>query len=97
MYLPTKSPTINGSVVTTMPAKNNPNPLLFNPATNPGPALIPTTAMKAFNPTLLNTHNAGAGILPNVRFTARSHPQPSPASNAPHLCSGSAALRPREL
>src|SRR4051794_39196156 len=85
MYFPANSPITNGTVVTAIPASNRLNPLDFKPPINPGPAPIPTTAMKVFRPTLLNTHRAGPGMRPNVRFTERSQPQISPATNAPPL------------
>ena len=70
-YLPVKMPTMNGMVVTNTPQSNRLKPAALRPATNLGPVVMPTTAMKAVRPILLNTHSAGAGMRPKVGFTAR--------------------------
>ena len=41
--------------------------------------------MNIFSPTLFNTHKDGSGIRPNVGCLERSHPNTSPAINAPPL------------
>ena len=65
-YFPMKIPEKVEIAVTIIPAKKKLNPELCNPSTNPGPALIPTTATKAAKPTLLKNQVAPDGIRPIV-------------------------------
>src|SRR5215471_2763178 len=82
-YLPTYIARISGTVVTTTPQRNSPNPSFCSPATNPGPDDMPTMAMNTFRPTEFMNHTVGDGIRPKVGFTERSHPKKMPAINAP--------------
>src|SRR5215475_6861817 len=82
-YLPTYIARINGTVVTTMPHRNRPNPSCWRPATKRGPDEIPTTAMNTLRPTEFMNHTVGVGIRPNVGRTERSQPKNSPEINAP--------------
>ena len=49
-----------------MPHRNRLMPCLCSPATKPGPAEIPTTAMKTLSPTEFINHRVEEGIRPNV-------------------------------
>src|SRR5689334_15686760 len=85
MNRPARRPTTRGMQVTNTPAASRLSPDDFRPETKLGPAVMPTTAMKAVSPRLLSTHSAGAGMRPNVRLTDRSQPQTSPPRRAPPL------------
>src|SRR5262245_4846199 len=82
-YLPTYIARISGTVVATTPQTNRPKPSCCNPATNPGPDEMPTTAMNTFRPTEFMNHTVGDGIRPNVGRTERSHPKNRPEIKAP--------------
>ena len=70
-YFPARMATIKGITVTNMPHKNRLMPASFRPLRNPGPVLIPTTAMKIMSPMLLKAQRVDSGIRPKVRLTAR--------------------------
>src|SRR5215470_13858406 len=82
-YLPTYIARISGTVVTTTPHRNSPNPSFCSPATKLGPAEMPTTAMNTLRPTEFMNHTVDEGIRPKVGRTERSHPKKSPESKAP--------------
>ncbi len=46
-------------------------PTCCRPLMNPGPALMPTIAMKTFRPREFMSQSAGPGMLPNVGCTVR--------------------------
>src|ERR1051326_2783088 len=82
-YLPTYIARISGTVVATMPHRNNPMPSFCSPATKPGPDEIPTMAMNTFSPTEFMNQTVDEGIRPNVGRTERSQPKKMPAISAP--------------
>src|ERR1043166_519602 len=82
-YLPTYIARISGTVVTTMPHRNRPNPSFCRPATNPGPDDMPTMAMNTLRPTEFMNHTVDDGIRPKVGRTERSHPKKMPEISAP--------------
>ncbi|MNL73446.1 hypothetical protein D3C87_1989080 [compost metagenome] len=55
-----------GTAVAKIPHRNRLIPSFCNPATKPGPADIPTTAMKTLRPTEFMNQSVGSGILPKV-------------------------------
>ena len=65
-YFPRRIPAKVGIMVTITPAKKKLIPDVCNPETNPGHALIPTTATKAAKPTLLKNQAVPLGIRPIV-------------------------------
>src|SRR4029077_10464889 len=82
-YLPIKAPKIRGSVVATAPQRKRLMPCVFRPLTKPGPAEIPTIAMKILRPTEFMNHTVGDGMRPNDERAERRHPPTSPAISAP--------------
>ena len=83
MYLPTYSPRIRGRVVATAPQRKRLMPCVRSPLTNPGPAEMPTMAMKIFKPTEFMNHTVGEGMRPKEGRVERSQPRTSPAMSAP--------------
>src|SRR5271154_6203796 len=83
MYLPTNIPRTRGAVVARAPHRNKPIPCVFKPLTKPGPADMPTMAMKIFRPTEFITQTADVGTRPNLGCTDLPHPQTSPEMSAP--------------
>src|SRR4026207_1500300 len=71
-------PRTSGAVVASAPHRNNPAPCVFRPLTKPGPAEMPTTAMKMLRPTVVTNQTVGAGR----RQTRRAAP-PAAAPAAP--------------
>src|SRR5512145_1736193 len=63
-YLPMYMLRISGTVVATMPQTNRPMPCVLRPLTKPGPAEIPTTAMKMLRPTEFMNQTVEDGIRP---------------------------------
>src|SRR3569832_198470 len=74
-YLPTYIARISGTVVTATPHRNRLKPSCCNPATKPGPEVMPTTAMNTFRPTEFMNHTVGDGMRPKVGRTERSQPK----------------------
>ncbi len=66
-----------------MPQRNRLRPTCWRPATNPGPALMPTMAMKTFRPSVFISTSAGVGMRPKVGRIVRRYPRTRPASSAP--------------
>ena len=56
----------SGIVVATMPHRNRLKPTCCRPETKPGPALMPTIAMKMLSPSVFMSQSAGPGMLPKV-------------------------------
>ena len=54
-----------------MPHRNMLKPTCCSPETKPGPALMPTIAMKTLRPSVFMSHSDGAGMLPNVGWMVR--------------------------
>src|SRR5262249_20795489 len=82
-YLPTYMARISGTVVTTTPHRNRPNPSFCSPATKPGPDEMPTIAMNTFRPTEFMNHTVDDGIRPKVGRTERNQPKKMPEISAP--------------
>ena len=83
MYLAMNMPRTSGTVVARAPHKNRPMPCVFKPFTKPGPAEMPTTAMKMLSPTEFMNQTVEVGMRPKVGCTDRNHPATSPAMSAP--------------
>src|SRR6516165_12631544 len=83
MYLATNMPSTKGTVVATAPHRKRPMPWDFNPFTKPGPAEMPTMAIKMLSPTEFMNQTVDGGIRPNFGCTERSHPQTIPEKRAP--------------
>ena len=58
-------------------------PCVFRPLTKPGPAEMPTMAMKMLRPTEFMNQMVGVGMRPKLGRTERSHPPMMPAMSAP--------------
>ena len=58
-------------------------PCVFRPLTKPGPAEMPTIAMKMFRPTEFMNQTVGVGMRPKDGRTERSQPPMIPAISAP--------------
>ena len=54
-------------------------PCVFRPLTKPGPAEMPTMAMKMLRPTEFMNQTVGVGMRPKVGRTERSQPPTMPA------------------
>ena len=78
-----QTPEISGTVVATTPQRKRLKPSCCSPATKPGPAEMPTTAMNTFRPTEFMNQTVEDGIRPKVGRTDRSHPKKRPAMSAP--------------
>src|SRR5438094_606900 len=76
-------PRIRGTVVASAPHRNRPTPCVFRPLTKPGPAEMPTMAMKMLRPTEFMNQTVGVGMRPKDGRTERSHPPTIPAISAP--------------
>src|SRR5204862_6719071 len=63
-YLAINIPKTRGNVVDRAPHKNRLMPCVRRPFTKPGPAEMPTMAMKILRPTEFMNHTVGDGILP---------------------------------
>ena len=72
-----------GTVVATAPHRNRPTPCVLRPLTKPGPAEMPTTAMKMLRPTEFMNQTVEDGIRPKVGRVERSQPNTIPEINAP--------------
>ena len=66
------------AMVATMPHRNRLIPCVCNPLTNPGPAEMPTMAMKTLSPTEFMNHTVDDGMRPKVGRTERSQPKTRP-------------------
>src|SRR5690349_18642788 len=64
-------PRTRGTVVASAPQRNSPMPCVLRPLTNPGPAEMPTIAMKMLRPTEFMNHTVGVGMRPNFGRTER--------------------------
>src|SRR4051794_4143448 len=64
-YLPTYMASTSGTVVATTPHRNKLKPSCWSPATNLGPDVIPTTAMKMLRPTEFMNQTVELGMRPN--------------------------------
>src|SRR5512133_3875361 len=82
-YLATNMPRTSGTVVARAPHRKRPMPCVFRPLTKPGPAEMPTMAMKMLRPTEFMNQTVGVGMRPNFGRTERSHPPTIPAMSAP--------------
>ena len=58
-------------------------PWVFRPLTKPGPAEMPTMAMKMLRPTEFMNQTVGDGMRPKSGRTERSQPNTIPAMSAP--------------
>src|SRR5215475_11986614 len=83
IYLPIYIPKMSGTVVATAPQRNRLIPWVFKPFTKPGPAEIPTMAIKMFRPTEFMNQTVGDGMRPKVGRTDLNHPQTIPEMSAP--------------
>ena len=95
MYLPMYIPRTSGTMVATAPHRNRLTPCVRKPFTKPGPAEMPTMAMKMLRPTEFMNQTVDDGMRPNVGCTERNHPQTSPEMSAPPAVdsvSGTAAI-----
>src|SRR4029453_1289262 len=63
-YLATNMPRIRGTVVASAPHRKRPTPCVFRPLTKPGPAEMPTMAMKMLRPTEFMNQTVGVGMRP---------------------------------
>src|SRR5215475_1242080 len=82
-YFPMYIARISGTVVAATPQRNRLKPSCCSPATKPGPAEMPTTAMNTFRPTEFMNQTVDDGIRPNVGRTDRNHPKNRPEISAP--------------
>src|SRR5207253_6030361 len=82
-YFATNMPRTSGTVVATAPHRKRPMPCVFRPLTKPGPAEMPTMAMKMLRPTEFMNQTVGVGMRPNFGRTERSQPPMIPAISAP--------------
>ena len=82
-YLPMNMPRISGIVVATMPHRNRPMPCVLRPLTKPGPAEMPTMAMKMLRPTEFMNQTVDDGMRPKNGRVERSQPNTIPAMSAP--------------
>src|SRR5687767_6580511 len=83
MYLPMNGASSIGTEVAATPQRNREMPADLRPATNPGPAVIPTIPIKTFNPTEFMNHWVGSGRRPKVGYTPRSQPRIRPPIRTP--------------
>ena len=82
-YLPRYMPRIRGTVVATMPHMNRLIPCVLRPLTKPGPAEMPTIAMKMLRPTEFMNQRVDDGMRPKNGRVDRSQPNTSPEIRAP--------------
>ncbi|MNN03721.1 hypothetical protein D3C81_1164250 [compost metagenome] len=82
-YLAMNMPMNSGTAVAKMPHRNRLMPSFWRPATKPGPAEMPTTAMNTFRPTEFMNQTVGSGMRPKVGWMARYQPKMMPAISAP--------------
>src|SRR5436190_15767025 len=82
-YLATNIPRTIGTVVATAPHRNRPTPWVFRPLTNPGPAEMPTIAMKMLRPTEFMNQIVDEGMRPKYGRVERSQPNTIPEIRAP--------------
>src|SRR5260370_32394936 len=83
-YLAMNSPKTRGSVVARAPHRNRPTPCVFRPFTKPGPAEMPTMAMKMLRPTEFMNQTVGDGMRPKEGRTERNHLPPSGSRSEEH-------------
>src|SRR5678809_909216 len=62
-YLAMNIPSTSGIVVAAAPHRNRPMPCVLRPLTNPGPAEMPTMAMKMLRPTIWFMNSVGLNIF----------------------------------
>src|SRR5437762_12910249 len=73
-YLAINIPKTSGNAVASAPHRNRLMPCVRRPFTKPGPAEMPTMAMKILRPTEFMNHTVGDGILPKNGRVERNHP-----------------------
>ena len=83
IHLPMNIDRINGTDVAKMPHMNRLTPWVRRPLTNPGPAEMPTMAMKTLSPTEFMNHTVEDGIRPKNGRVERSQPKTRPEMRAP--------------
>src|SRR5690348_1045812 len=73
-YFAMNMPRISGIEVAKAPHRNKPMPCDLSPLMKPGPAEMPTIAIKTLSPNEFMNHTVGDGMRPNDGRTERNHP-----------------------